>query len=179
MPGVHDARPPITPCCKVASVPPAAAIVLHGHGTRSRTVRGVLAHGETPQFHELRVRRYRCTACGATCTVAPVDVLPRKHFGAVSIAMAFALYGVVHETLDEIWRLLNPSRIRGHGARGWDSVLRWIAVVTALFPEVRTSPPEWSSRQVAERAAMTLAAHELDESLPVPSRVARAVCRPP
>jgi hypothetical protein len=178
-PGVHDARPPITPCCNVASVPPGAFLVLHGHGTRPRTVRGVLAPDDTPQFHELRVRRYRCTACGATCTVVPVDVLPRKHFGAITIAVALALYGALHEALDEVWRVLNPSRIRGLESRGWDSVLRWISLVTELFPDVRPSPPQWSSRQVAERAAMTLAAHVLDESLPLPSRVARAVCRPP
>jgi hypothetical protein len=178
-PSVHDARPPVTPCCKRATAPPGAPLVLHGHGTRARTVRGVLAPDEPPAFHELRVRRYRCTACGATCTVVPADVLPRKHFGAVAIALAMALYGALRRSLREVYQRLNPARLRGHDARGWDAVLRWISLASALFPEVRAAPSEWSSRQVAERVAMTLAARVLDESLPIPSRVARAACHPP
>jgi hypothetical protein len=142
-------------------------------------VRGVLAPDEAPAFHELHARRYRCTACGATSTVVPTDVLPRKHFGALTIALAFALYGALRQSLDAVHRALNPTRVRGYGARGWDSVLRWLAVAPTLFPDVRPSPTEWSSRQVAERAAMTLAALVAGESLPIPARVARAVCHPP
>jgi hypothetical protein len=125
------------------------------------------------------VRRYRCTACGATCTVVPADVLPRKHFGAVTIALAMAFYGALRRSLRELYERLNPTRIRGHDARGWDSVLRWIALASTLFPEVRAAPPEWSSRQIAERAAMTLASRVADQSRSIPSRVAHAVCHPP
>ncbi len=125
------------------------------------------------------MRRYRCTACGATCTVVPVDVLPRKHFGALTIALAMALYGRLGEALARVYAALNPTRIRGHNARGWDSVLRWISLVSTLFPEVRPSPPDFTSRQSAERAAMTLAARVLDESHPITARVAHAVCHPP
>lgn len=178
-PGVHDARPPITPCCGIASVPPGAPIVLHGHGLRGRTVRGVLDDGEPPTFHELRVRRYRCTACGATCTVVPADVLPRKHFGAVSVALALAFYGALERSLRAVYGALNPTTIRGHCARGWDAVLRWIAILSALFPDVRPSPPDFTSRQVAARAAMTLAALVPDESRSIPSRVASAARHPP
>jgi hypothetical protein len=125
------------------------------------------------------VRRYRCTACGATCTVVPADVLPRKHFGALSVALAMALYGALERSLREVYDALNPTRIRGHNARGWDSVLRWISLASTLFPEVRPSPPGFPSRLSAERAAMTLAARVLDESLPITARVAHAVCHPP
>jgi hypothetical protein len=142
-------------------------------------VRGVLAPDEPPTFHELLVRRYRCTACDATSTVVPADVLPRKHFGAVTIALAFALYGVLRETLNRVYRALNPTRIRGLDARGWDSLLRWLAAASTLFPDVRPSPSEWSAQRVAERAAMTLAALVPDESLPILLRVVRAVCHPP
>jgi hypothetical protein len=142
-------------------------------------VRGVLAPDGPPTFYEFLARRYRCTACDATSTVVPADVLPRKHFGAVTIALAFALYGALRQSLDAVYRALNPTRLRGYGARGWDSVLRWLSVAQALFPDVRPSPAEWSSRRVAERAAMTLAALVPDESLPIPVRVVRAVCHPP
>lgn len=142
-------------------------------------MRGVLAPDEPATFHELFARRYRCTACDATSTVVPADVLPRKHFGAVTIALAFALYGALRQSLDTVYRALNPTRIRNYGARGWDSVLRWLSIASTLFPDVRPSPAEWSSRRVAERVAMTLAALVPDESLSIPSRVARAVCHPP
>ncbi len=142
-------------------------------------MRGVLAPDEAPTFHDLLARRYLCTACDATSTVVPADVLPRKHFGAVTIALAFALYGALRQSLDAVYHALNPTRVRGYGARGWDSVLRWLSVASTLFPDVRPSPSEWSSRRVAERTAMTLAALVADESLPIPSRVARAVCHPP
>lgn len=174
-PGVHDARPACCPSCGTASAPPGGPLGLHGHGTRERTVRGVLTPEEAPQFHTIHVRRYRCAHCGATCTVVPVDVVPRKHFGAVTIALALAWYGALQRSLQDVYVTLNPTKLRGDNARGWDSVLRWIGIVTALFPEVRESPAEWSSRQIAARAALTLAAKVRDESLPIPSRVALAV----
>jgi hypothetical protein len=142
-------------------------------------VRGVLAPEEAPQFHTIRVRRYRCAHCQATCTVVPVDVRPFKHFGAVTIALALTLYGALQRSLHTVHATLNPTRIRGDSARGWDSVLRWIAIVSELFPAVRESPADWSSRQVAARAAGTLAATVRDESLAIPSRVALAVCHGP
>ena len=142
-------------------------------------MRGVLAPDEDPTFHEILARRYLCTACDVTSTVVPADVLPRKHFGAVTIALAFALYGALRKSLGAVYQALNPMRVRGGDARGWRSVLRWLSIVSTLFPDVRSSPPEWSSRRVAERAAMTLAALVTDESLPIPLRVALAVCHPP
>jgi len=179
MPTVDDARPPITPCCGVASAPPGKPLVLHGHGTRARMVLGCLAPETTPGFHGFRVRRYLCVLCGVTCTVAPLDVLPRKHFGAITIALALAMYGVLRETLAEIYDALNPSKTRGYAARGWRSVLRWTAIASAMFPCVRPSPPEWPPHLVAERAAQTLAAGVHDESMPITFRVAHGACHPP
>lgn len=66
----------------------------------------------------------------------PVDVLLRKHFGTVTIALAFILYGALRQSLDAVHRALNPSRVRVYGARGWDSLLRWLSVASTLFPDV-------------------------------------------
>lgn len=106
-------------------------------------------------------------------------MLLRKHFGALTIALAMALGGKLGEDRARVYAALNPTRIRGHNARGWDSVLRRISLVSTLFPEVRPSPPDFTSRQSAERAAMTLASRVLDESLPITERVAHTVCHPP
>jgi hypothetical protein len=70
---------------------------------------GVLAPDEPPTFHELLARRYRCTACDATSTVVPADVLPRKHFGALTIALAFAAIGACSAKRSNIASIGAPS----------------------------------------------------------------------
>ena len=112
-PNVLDARPPIPPCCHFASSLPGGRLVLHGHGCRTRTVRGILTNDETPTLQELLARRYLFATCGVTSTVVPADVLPRKHFGVVTIARAFAVDGAIRQSLDAVYRSLNPARVRG------------------------------------------------------------------
>ncbi len=181
-PDVHAARPPITPCCQRAAAPPGGPILLHGHGTRERSVSGRIDPHGPVAFHHFRARRYRCVPCGRTCTVLPVDVLPHKHFSALTIALAFAFYGLEGRSLREVYEALNPTTIRGRDARGWDSVRRWLAIASALFTDVRPSPADFSSRQVAARAAMTIASRMPAATAAVaaiPSLLALAVCHPP
>ena len=97
----------------------------------------------------------------------------------VTVALALAFYGALERSLRAVYEALNPTKIRGHGARGWDSVLRWVAIASALFADVRPSPADFTSRQVAARAAMTLAARVPDEARSIPSRVAAAARHPP
>ena len=181
-PDVDAARPATTPCCGAASAPPEGPLRLHGHGTRARGVRGVLDHDGPPSIHQVRLRRYISTCCGVTCTVGPIDVLPYKRFGAVSIALAFVFYGVLRESLQAVRTRLNPVPQRGFDDDGWRAARRWIATVTALFADVRAAPADWTLRQVAERSAMTLAARlpavaTSIESLP--GVIARAACCSP
>ncbi len=181
-PDVHAARPTSTPCCGRAAAPPDGPLLLHGHGTRVRVVRGVLAHDGTPAFHEVLFRRYRSTCCGVTCTVAPADVIPYKRFGAVSIALVMAFFGVLGHSLATVRGRINPLPQQGFDDDGWRAARRWIATVTALFADVRPAPSDWTLRQVAERAAMTLAsrlpavAASIDELMAL---IARAACRSP
>ncbi len=121
-------------------------------------MRGVLDHGGTPSIHRPLLRRYISTCCGVTCTVGPADVLPYKRFGAVSIALALAYYGVLRDSLQAVRARLNPIPQQGFDDDGWRAARRWIATVSALFTDVRPAPSDWTFRQVAERAAMTLAA---------------------
>jgi len=133
-------------------------------------------------FHHFRARRFRCVPCGRTCTVLPADVLPHKHFSALSIALAFAFYGLEGRSLREVYDALNPTALRGANAQGWDSVRRWLAVASALFTDVRPSPADFTSRQVAARAAMTIASRVPAAAATIaaiPSLLALAVCRPP
>jgi len=181
-PDVHDARPTSTPCCGRAVAPPDGPLLLHGHGTRVRVVRGVLDHDGTPAFHQILVRRYRSTCCGVTCTVAPVEVVPYKRFSALSIALVMAWFGVLRESLAAVRARLNPLPQQGFDDDGWRTARRWIATVTAIFSDVRPAPEDWTLRQVAERAAMTLASRlpgvvtSIDQ---LPALLVRAVCRPP
>jgi hypothetical protein len=104
----------------------------------------------------LRVRRYRCRGCRAVCTVVPRGVVRRRHFGAGAIGWALFLYGHEH---------LSARAVRAHvggfgspDAGDWVTLRRWLAAVAqgGLF-RVRRSPEDFTARQTAERAAMTLA----------------------
>lgn len=183
-PDVRTARPAVTPCCRRAAAPPGGPVLLHGHGTRERSVSGRIDPDGPSAFHPFRARRYRCVPCGKTCTVLPVDVLPRMHFSALSIALAFAFYGLEERSLRAVYEALNPTRIRGRDARGWDSLRRWLAIASVLFTDVRPSPKDFSSRQVAARAALTIASRRPAATAAtavasIPSLLALAVRHPP
>jgi hypothetical protein len=55
---------------------------------------------------------------------------------------------------------------RTPGATGWPTLRRWCTRAPELWRCVRRSPPHWSTRQRAERAAMAIAAHHSNGDLP-------------
>lgn len=106
------------------------------------------------------VRRYLCTKCGATTTVAPREVATRRLFSACAIGLALALFGVSKLSLSEVRARISPwATVGATSAATWGTALRWVAAVRAgrLF-EVRAAPATWTARQFAARAATTLAA---------------------
>jgi hypothetical protein len=111
---------------------------------------------------DVRVRRYQCQACGAVILVVPRGVLARRLYSARAIGLALAVFGVLGETVTEVRRRVNPWRTVGPTAHGtWRTLKRWIRAIREgrLFaPSVRRSPATFTARQVAERAAVTLAA---------------------
>lgn len=137
-------------------------MVLHGHGRRHRQLRGPAAPYAAPQIRCFFVRRYQCQRCGATLTVGPREMLPRRLFSACAIALALALFGLSQLPLHAVRNRVSPWRTVGATAVfTWRTVPRWTAAVRdgRLFPVVRRTPSDWTPRQTAARAATTLAAH--------------------
>lgn len=160
-PTVDVARPARCPACGNAARPTGGRLGLHGHGARERQLRGLLEPAGEPAVHELRVRRYRCTACGVTTTVAPAAVVTKRLYLASAIALAMVMLGVRRVAQRAVRARLSPWKRWGEGSSSrWDALLDWVGAVRErrLFPMVRPVPEGWPPWRVAERAATTLAA---------------------
>lgn len=111
---------------------------------------------------DVRVRRYQCQACGAVMLVVPRGVITRRLYSARAIGLALAVFGVLGDTVTAVRRRVSPWRTVGPAAHGtWHTLRRWIRAIRErrLFVlSVRRSPTTFTARQVAERAAVTLAA---------------------
>jgi hypothetical protein len=115
-----------------------------------------------PAIGDLRFRRYQCQHCGAVIVVLPRGPIGRRLYSACAIGLALALFGSARLPPGEVRRRVSPWRIVGPSAAGrWITLRRWVGAIEAgtLFPGVRAVPTGFSGRQLAERAATTLAAH--------------------
>jgi hypothetical protein len=124
-------------------------------------VRGPERPGGPPMVRILHLRRYRCRSCFAIITVGPLGLMRGWLFSAPAIAWALALYGLSSIAATEVRRRVSPWSIVGAtSAATWASLRRWIRAVRdgRIFASVRRCPVGWRPRQVAERAAATLAA---------------------
>jgi hypothetical protein len=93
--------------------------------------------------------------------VLPRGLLRGRLFTAGAIAYALALHGCLRLPPAAVRERVSPWRIVGAGSAGrWASLRRWVRAVRAgsLFASVRPAPQDWTARQLAERAAATLAA---------------------
>jgi hypothetical protein len=125
-PPCDAARPAHCPRCAHPSRPLGAGLGMHSHGVRARQQRGPPEPGAPPAVAVLSVRRYRCVHCGATCTVAPADVLPRKLFSGPAIAMALTLWALLATAAHAVGARVNPWTATSRTAReGWPSLPRW------------------------------------------------------
>lgn len=135
--------------------------MLHGHGFRERQVRGPARPGDKPVERSVSVRRYRCVACGAVVVVGPSELMPGWLFSAPAVAWALWLFGLARQSAARVRSQVSPwSTVGATAAASWATLRRWARAVRErrLFALVRRCPPEWSARQVAARAATTLAA---------------------
>ena len=132
-------------------------------------MRGPLDAGASPVLVELRVRRYRCRACGVSQTVVPAEVLARKLYSLAAIAWALALWGLESLPAAAVRRRVSPWDVVGPGSAGrWDALCRWAGEARrgTLLCCVRPAPADWTARAVAARAATTVAAFALPATGP-------------
>jgi hypothetical protein len=158
---VDAVRPGRCPACAAPARPAGGTLGLHGHGLRERHHWGPMAMGAAPVLTGIVLRRYQCQICGAVIAVVPRGVVRRRLYSAGAVALALALYGVAGLSPAAVRRRVSPLQIVGTtAAAGWTSLRRWSHAVRAgrLFPVVRALPAGATLRQVAARAATTLAA---------------------
>jgi len=160
-PSVEEVRPGRCPCCQAASRPVGRPLGLWGHGLRDRQQRGPLAPQGAPIEVVIRARRFLCRACRAVLLVVPRGVLAGRLFSAAAIGVALALFGVSGLSMAATRTRVSPWPHVGATAAGsWLALRRWACAARAgrLWACVRPSPARFTARQVAERAARTLAA---------------------
>jgi len=161
VPSVDEVRPGQCPRCAAASRPLGRALQIWGHGLRERQQRGPLEPLGEPIEVTIRVRRYVCRLCTAVIVVVPLGVIGGRLFSAAAMGLALVLFGVAGLPLAEVRRRVSPWQHVGTSAQGsWLGLRRWVRAIRErrLFGSVRRSPASFTARQVAERAAMTLAA---------------------
>ena len=158
-PTVDEVRPGQCAVCQRPSRPPGKPLGLWGHGLRLRQQRGPLSPDGKPETVEVAARRYQCRGCGAVLLVVPRGMMPRRHYAASAIALALALLGLLGLSPEEVRRRISPWQIVAEAGR-WPTLRRWVEAARRgeLFDRVRPSPPHFTEREVAERAAATLGA---------------------
>ncbi|MET0201534.1 MAG: hypothetical protein ABW245_06750, partial [Gaiellaceae bacterium] len=182
LPTVDEVRPARCPICGAVSSPVGGPLLLHGHGTRERSLSGPLDPGQPPVLVDLLARRYRCVPCTAVLTVVPCSVLARRRYSAAAIAYALALWGLVLASASEVRRQVNPAkRVGPTAAAGWAMLRRWARAVKQrrLFATTPL-PPSSTWRSVAASAAAALAgrAAPASRTRPLEQRAFAAAARP-
>lgn len=160
-PSVDEVRPGQCPKCKAASRPVGRGLQIWGHGLCDRQQRGPLEPLGDPVEITIRVRRYVCRLCRAVIVVVPLGVIAGRLFCAAAIGLAVALFGGAKLPMGEVRRRVSPWQHVGTSAEGsWLSLRRWVHAIRAgrLFASVRASPSGCMAREIAARAAQTLAA---------------------
>jgi hypothetical protein len=155
--------------CARGGAPPATHRAVRPAGFLAFTVT-VCASG-TSGGRPSSVARPRCSGscsvvtcanpAAAVVVVGPRGLVRRRLYSAGAIALALTLFGVLGIAPGEVRRRVSPLRIVGAtAAASWASLRRWSRAVRArsLFPGVRALPDDSTLREVAARAATTLAA---------------------
>lgn len=156
-PSVDLVRPAKCPRCDHAAREPGRPLGLHGHGTRSRQLRGPASVGSPAKEIVIQLRRYRCQACGFTMSVGPAGVLTRRLFTAMAIALALALWSG-GESDAAVRGEVSPWQVVGATAQArWNALRRWALAASAgaLWPSIRLSV-DWNKREIAKRVSAIL-----------------------
>lgn len=132
LPAVDRIRPKVTPCCDTQSRPLDGPLRLHGHGTRPRSLAGLItmpdslaAERLTAQTVEIRIRRYVCVECGRTMTVVPGQVRSHAEILLSTVVVALGLWAYHPDApASEVVRdwVLGPDEA---SPPGWRQLRRW------------------------------------------------------
>ena len=174
VPDVDEVRPTCCPWCEAPSRVPGEPLGLHGHGLIDRQQWGPIAIGGAARQIVLRVRRYLCTRCSATCCVAPRGVLAGMYYSAMALGLALALWSVEQRPSPVVRSQVSPRTVVGDEAkRGWRSLARWTrAVVAGRVLDIGRLDVSGTPRQQAAAIASALAGHAppSDRHRDLPSR---------
>ena len=118
LPPTDFVRPRTCGSCGALGQPLGRSPNLVGHGTSKRLVRGA---GENRDVVVIRVRRFLCRKCGATTTVLPSEVYPRRHYSAPAILASLVRVVVEKQgtgtARQELWQTETTAT--------WRAPLRW------------------------------------------------------
>lgn len=105
---------------------------MHGHGTVTRWIRGLLRVDGTAEDLEVELRRYRCRRCEAVMRVGPRGLVAHRRYSAPTIVFALALWCIARRPTECIRRSVSPDVHRGPTAAGqrWTSLLTWARLLT-------------------------------------------------
>jgi len=158
-PNTPEARPPRCPICGAPGQSSDGRIVLHGHGSRVRRLRGPIAADGKPIQFEVLVRRYACQCCKAIVTVGPRGLLPRRRYTGNAIALALWLWAVWQHTDPKVRDATCPVAESGVSRpERWTTLRRWARAGRdgALWSGRPALALEWTLRLCAERVARWL-----------------------
>lgn len=146
---VEVSRPSHCTACGASAYRGDGRLRLHGHGSRERTIWGPMAPRAAPALTTVRVRRYKCTSCGAARTVLPAGLASRLRYSLSAIALALTAWAVWLVPAAVVRAQVSPLRIVGPSEVGrWQSLRRWARRVAALFglPVAETTPRNQAAR---------------------------------
>lgn len=147
-PSVDEMRPEACPCCEVASRPVGGPVRLHGHGLRDRRVIWVDGCDSLPRRAVLKLRRYRCTRCGAVITVLPRD-LPRHRRHALGlICLALALWSDGELSAEKVREGLGLHK---SFEPGWPQLRRWARGAEFVALGLTADTPHERAHQITQR----------------------------
>ena len=125
IPSVDVVRPGCCSRCGAASRPSGAGVVLVGHGSRERQVRGPAWSQGEPEIKVIVVRRYRCRLCGGLTTVLPRGLTARRHYSASAIGLSLCLYGMRRLSVGETRQRVCTWPI-GFETERWTTLPAWV-----------------------------------------------------
>ena len=106
----------------------------------------------------MRVRRYRCSACGCVMIVVPAEMTAHLRYSLSAVLWALALWSLDRLSAGQVRRRVSVNGVAGFGEpRLWQSLRRWARGHRELWPSL-IDKTRSTSRQTAEAVVTSLIA---------------------